>query len=680
MSRTASRIVFSLLSASALLLAAPVSAAVVPVFDWVAARTDSLVGLSGGFGQVFSSALDTNDGSVYYSSFFTGTPDFDPGAGTDSIASNGGQDGFISKFSSAGIYQWTKRWGGASDDFQRSVAIADDGSIYTAGTFAGTVDFDLGAGTTNATAFSGRDAFLVKLDSDGNFQWVKTWGYTGNESAPYGVDTDADGNVFVNHFFVGAIDFDPSAGIATSTSTGSNDVYLSKFASDGTWQWTKTWGGTGDDQSPRFDVADDGSIFTVGIFSAEADFDPGVGAASSTPVGSYDAFLLKLDNDGIYQWSKTLGGTGFDYAGGIGFDGDGSIYAAGYFNSTIDSDLGAGTTNVTSNGASDAFLLKFDVDGTWQWTKTWGGTGNELAYSPIVSGDTLVVPGYFNNTVDFDPSGGTFSKTSNGGLDVFISTFDTDGGYHGTKTFGGSLDDWIDGLTRGIGLDSSKLLFHGFYKSAPADFDPSGAQALHSSNGTSEYLISFNLITPEITQSAPSKTDLTEGASDSLTYTFVLTTPPDDDVVITMTPDDQLLASPTTLTFSSSTWATPQTVTISPVEDDDVEGTHLGEITNTVASNDAQYDGMTLDSVEVTIHDDDSNPDGGSGGSSGHATAVQHIQSQDIAPQPALPALQNNAELIAQIQAKIAELKQQLIELLTQKLKELQAQLAAMQN
>ncbi len=685
MSRTTSRVIFGLLSATTLLLAMPAFASVVPVFDWVAARTDSLVGIDGGFAAFHASAVDQNDGSVYYGALFSGTPDFNPGAGTDSIASNGGNDAVISKFDSDGIYQWSKTWGGASNDAAFGIAVGDDGSTYVNGLFTGTVDFDPGAGTTNATSKGGRDFFLSKFDSDGNFQWVKTWGYTSSE--PYAVGNTvalgSDGSVYVEAFFTGAIDFDPSAGIATSTSAGSNDTYLSKFDSDGTWQWTKAWGGTGDDSAVMFQVTDDG-IFNMGYYgSATMDVDPGAGTTNLTNAGNYDIWLTKLTLDGDFVWGKSFGGTDYEFGYGIALDGDGNVYVDGAFPGTMDFDPGAGTTNATSNGSYDAFLSRFDSSGTFQWVKTWGGSADDNAYSPLDSDGTIVVPGYFNTTVDFDPSGGTNSKVSSGGQDLFISTFDSDGTYHRTETFGGSQNDWIDnGLARGINVDSTKLIWHGFYKSAPVDFNPDGTKVEYSSNGTSQYLISFDLITPEITQSAPSKTDLDEGASDSLTTTLTLSAPPTDDVVFTIAPDSQLVASPSTVTFSTTTWATPQTVTISPVEDDDVEGTHTGSFTTTVASNDADYDDTLTTTIEITIHDDDGSADNGGGGGGGSRPRAVDVITEHATttPQPALPALQNNAELIAQIQQKIAELKQQLIELLTQKLKELQDELAGMQH
>jgi hypothetical protein len=681
MSRTTSRLITVASLAATLLLATPAFASLVPVFDWVAARTDSLIGVDSGFAQFYNPAIDANDGSIYIANFFSGTPDFDPSGGTDSIASAGSFDCSLSKFDSDGNYLWTKTWGGTSADFDSAVTVSSDGSVYVSGTFTGTVDFDPGAGTTNATPLGGRDVFLSKFDSNGTFQWVKTWGYTGSESKPFNIGADSDNSVYVEHYFGGEIDFDSSAGIATSTSTGGNDIYLSKFASDGTWQWTKTWGGTGDDEAVRLQVTDDG-IFSTGFYSsASMDVDPGAGTTNVTNAGNYDAWLTKLTLDGDFVWGKSWGGTSYDFGYGVGFDSDGNVYAAGPFYGTADFDPGAGTTNATAVGDPDAYLLKLNSSGIFQWVKAWGGNSTDGSYTPVIIGDEVIVPGLFSTTVDFDPSGGTNTKVSNGGQDVFISIFDTDGNYYRTDTFGGSGDDWTDlwvtGGTSAIGSETPKLIFDGYYKSAPADFDPSGAKAEHSSNGTSEYLISFDLITPEITESAPSKDDLTEGASDSLMYTITLSTPPTDDVVFTVTPDDQLLASPSTLTFSSSTWATPQTVTVSPVEDDTVEGTHTGSITTTVASNDSDYDDALTTTFEITIHDDDSDTDGGSGG--GVSNAIHQQEKQDAVPQPAVPALENNAELIAQIQAKIAELKQQLIELLTQKLKELQAELAKMQ-
>ena len=101
----------------------------------------------------YSVTVDSS-GNIYTTGLFQGTVDFDPGAGTANLTSNGGRDVFVSKLDSSGNYLWAKSWGSAADpglnadDTSRSVAVDSSGNVYTTGYFQRTVDFDPGAGTT----------------------------------------------------------------------------------------------------------------------------------------------------------------------------------------------------------------------------------------------------------------------------------------------------------------------------------------------------------------------------------------------------------------------------------------------------------------------------------------------------------------------------------------------------
>ncbi|MBD2345116.1 ExeM/NucH family extracellular endonuclease [Anabaena subtropica FACHB-260] len=99
-------------------------------------------------------------------------------------------------------------------------------------------------------------------------------------------------------------------------------------------------------------------------------------------------------------------------------------------------------------------------------------------------------------------------------------------------------------------------------------------------------------------------TNVTEGGATD-TYTIVLNTKPTEDVTVTITSDSQTTTNATTLIFTLDNWNTPQTVTVTAVDDDLIEGTHSSVITHTVSSNDTNYNGINLDSVTATITDND---------------------------------------------------------------------------
>ena len=118
----------------------------------------------------FSIAVDST-GNIYTTGNFSGTVDFDPGAGTTDLTSAGQADVFVSKLDPSGNLLLAKSFGGsANSDLGASIAVDRTGYIYTTGYFAGTVDFDPRTGTTNLTAVGGFDIFVLRLDPSGNAQ------------------------------------------------------------------------------------------------------------------------------------------------------------------------------------------------------------------------------------------------------------------------------------------------------------------------------------------------------------------------------------------------------------------------------------------------------------------------------------------------------------------------------
>jgi hypothetical protein len=634
------------------LLVLPVAfaqAAAVPVFDWVHAYTGANIEA----GVVKGVGIDPSNGAIYFANGFNGTGDIDPTSGTQTVSSAGSRDASLTKFSEDGSFEWALLWGGTGSDSTSGVDVAADGNVFVATTFTGTVDFDPGVGTTNGVSWGSQDMAVSKFDSDGVFQWVRTWGGVSAE-AVVNVAVAPDGGIYVLGIFQGQVDFDPGVGTASSTSAGNYDVALSKFAADGTFQWAKTWGGTGFDSASGIAFDSTGDIVVGGLFAGTVDFDPSGGTDSHVSAGGFDIWISRFSSDGTFEWAKTWGGTGSDFGQAVGIDADDIVYAGSYFEGTVDFDPSGGTDSHVSSGSSDAALSAFSADGTFEWSEAWGGTGSDYVSQVVFDDDgTIVVMGKFSGTVDLDPSGGTDTFISAGSGDISISRFDTDGGYLGARSIGGAGNDANDDAV----VFESTLVLAGLYSGANTDFDPSSASASYNSDGSDAFLVSFDLIEPDITIEA-SGTALDEDDGDSITYTLVLTTEPTDDVIITITPDADVEVSTTTLTFTSTTWDTPQSVTVTTVDDSEDEATHTGTITHTVASDDTDYDGLDVDSVTITIDDDDGSG-GGSSSSGGSSNDNDDEEDEDEEEED-----DANDEAIVRLEALIVELKAKLAVLL----------------
>jgi len=365
----------------------------------------------------YSIAVDSS-GNVYTTGYFEGTADFDPGAGTSNFTSAGYRDVFVSKLNSSGELIWAKSFGGSQPDEGNSIAVDGSGNIYTTGYFEGTADFNPGAGVTNLTAVGEDDAFVSKLDSSGALLWAKRFGADQSDMGN-SIAVDSSGNVYTTGYFSLIVDFDPGDGTTNLTSAGSYDVFVSKLDSTGALLWAKSFGGSSSDVGNSIAVDSSGNVYTTGYFEGTADFDPGAGTANLALAGYQDVFVSKLDSSGNYVWAKSFGvasyykastsiavdssgniyttgtntalasfapdifvsklnssgsllweksfgGSSYDTGFSVAVDSSGNVYTTGYFEGTVDFDPGVGTSNFTSAGANDAFVLKLSPSGEAQ--------------------------------------------------------------------------------------------------------------------------------------------------------------------------------------------------------------------------------------------------------------------------------------------------------------------------
>lgn len=223
-----------------------------------------------------------------------------------------------------------------------------------------TVDFDPGAAIANYTSAGGTDIFIHKLDTSGNFVWVKTIGDT---SWDYGssITVDASGNIYTNGHYQGIVDFDPGTGTNYLNSTESRALFVQKLDASGNFLWARLASGNylAQVRASSIFVDASGDVYSTGYFEGTADFSPDiVGVGVLTSEGANDIFMQKLDASGNYVWAVSFGGTLEDYPGEISVDNTGSVYTVGSFQDTVDFDPEVGIANFTSVGGSDIFIHK----------------------------------------------------------------------------------------------------------------------------------------------------------------------------------------------------------------------------------------------------------------------------------------------------------------------------------
>lgn len=296
---------------------------------------------------------------------------------TRSFGTTSGRNAWLLKTDMFGNLQWHNTYGGNSDDEGHAVQQTFDGGYII-------------AGLTNSFGAGLKDMFMVKTDSLGNQQWMKTFGGANDDEA-YSVLQTSDGGYLL-------------AGVTSSFAVGGRDVFLVKTDASGNLSWQKSLGGLGSDGAWDIKHTSDGGYILAGWT-----FSHGPGSIGN-------AWLVKTDSLGNQLWHQAFGGTGVDRAYSVQQTTDGGYILAGYTSS-----FGA--------GLDDMLLIKTDNLGNQQWMKTFGGTGRDYGYSvQQTSEGGFIITGY------------TLSYGA-GGDDVYLVKTDSDGNLEWFKTYGGSSSD-----------------------------------------------------------------------------------------------------------------------------------------------------------------------------------------------------------------------------------------------
>lgn len=298
-------------------------------------------------------------GNSYVTGFFSGTIDFDPGAGSSPATSAGVNDIFVASYDTLGGLRFGIGVGGTLADEGLGIAVDTAGNSYVTGSFTGSADFEPGAGVTTLNAVGARDAFLASYTDAGALRYALSLGDSTTDIGN-GVAVDASGNALVTGQFEGSVDFDPGAGTTTVTSAGGGDAFVASYTTAGALRFAFPLGDIAVDRG--FDAAVDGAgnFYVTGEFNNAVDFNPAGGMAILNPSGAAQAYVASYTNTGAYRVAYSTSGVSTATARGIGLalDASGRSHVIGTFQGTIDVDVTAGTENISSV-ADDIFFTNF---------------------------------------------------------------------------------------------------------------------------------------------------------------------------------------------------------------------------------------------------------------------------------------------------------------------------------
>lgn len=376
--------------------------------------------------KIFGLATDSQD-NLYVTGAFTGAVDFDPGSGVTQLVAGAYYDIFIVKLNSSQVLQWAHRIGHTSyDDYGHSITCDNNDNVLVTGYFQGTnVDFDPASiSQYTLSSQSGKDIYVLKLNSSGAFQWAIDIGGTGSFLSDEGnvVKTDANNNVFVGGYFGGTIDFDPGPSTQTIMPSGNIDAFVAKYSSTGSYQWAKNFSGPGSEVTFGLAIDNNNDVYCSGYFTGTVDFDASsVSTALQTALGMEEVFLTKYSSSGNYIWAKSFGGAGSDQSTSLAMSNQ-KLTIGGFYQGIVDFNPTSSTNTIVSmSGSTDAFISQFDLNGNYLNTYAFGGAASDFLYS--VSTNTVgevFACGNFSLNVDFDSGSNTNAYTSSGNTDAYL--------------------------------------------------------------------------------------------------------------------------------------------------------------------------------------------------------------------------------------------------------------------
>lgn len=418
------------------------------------------------------------DGSIRMSGSLTGTCDVDPGTGVVNLTAVGDVDPYLIKLDASGNFVWAAQFGSQYSEVIYDLVVDDQGNTYAVGSFGHQVDFDPGPGQHIVDAGGSIAGFIVKLNPNGQFLWVQTIISSINES--YGVCLDDAGHVYMTGRFTGTVDFDPGPGAASFTSNASNDGFVVRYNTNGTFQWCKVIAGNSAEKTNKI-FYKKGELGITGAFNGTTDFDPGTGTSSITPAdpgNHYDAFFMKLDTSGQFLWVVPLQGVLNKDVSGIALDNDGNVYITGSFNGTVDFDPSAGTHEFTNSNIRQMYTAKYSTSGQLLFAHRLGNSGVSSGGSALRldENNNIYTTGFFTGlNVDFDPGPGTHTLSVAGNMpgqyEIFIYKLDSAANYvwatscPGPNDFQAGFD-----LALGSGPDNEIVVVGSFH--GTTDFDP----------------------------------------------------------------------------------------------------------------------------------------------------------------------------------------------------------------
>ncbi|OKL40010.1 T9SS type A sorting domain-containing protein [Pontibacter flavimaris] len=344
-------------------------------------------------------------------------------------------DYWIVKLSAKGEKMWDKAIGGSYEDQLLSVITTSDGGYLLGGWSSSGASSD-----KTDTSRGGIDYWVVKLDSERNKVWDKSFGGDKADYMLCMLATSDGGYLLGGHSTSGAV------GNKTGSSRGAEDYWIVKLKETGTVRtsvvpvtkvWDKRFGGFYLDRLSSMVETTDGGYLLAGYSNSGKTGDHSKEYDWNIWFGYHYFWLVKVNADGTKVWDKAFGGYGHDALMSVVKTDDGGYLVGGYSNSGTSSDKSS-----SSSGNWDYWIIKLDAGGNKIWDRSFGGIGSNYFSTMILTPDG----GFLLGGTTSSHEGGDKTETSRGLQDYWVVKIDRSGNKEWDKTIGGAREDHLTSL------------------------------------------------------------------------------------------------------------------------------------------------------------------------------------------------------------------------------------------
>jgi hypothetical protein len=279
----------------------------------------------------------------------------------------GGEDFWVVKINAIANKQWDKKFGGADQDYIKSLQQTTDGGYILGG-----VSVSGFGGDKTEPSRGDYDYWTVKIDSNGNKIWDKRFGGYGRDWLTVIIQTNDNGYI-IGGWSESGIGGDKTQ-LNWDTTLSTPDFWIVKIDSDGNKQWDKRFGGDNSDGLLSLQQTIDGGYILGGWTLSNIS-----GDKTQPSRGQYDYWIVKVDSSGNKEWDKRFGGDNSDGLSYLIQTLDGGYLLGGDTYSEINGDK-----TQPSWGLTDIWIIKIDSSGIKQWDKRYGGNkADELDFGNI---------------------------------------------------------------------------------------------------------------------------------------------------------------------------------------------------------------------------------------------------------------------------------------------------------